>query len=905
MTGEQRGVAASNLPSGVLTVMFTDLEESTLRWEIDAAEMRRVMNVHDDVLDRAVRAHNGVVFKSTGDGIGAVFASPSRAVDAAVMIQRQLQAVPWRRDRPRVRIGLHLGDISPTRGDYYGGDVNRAARIMDVANGDQIAISDPMTEFVAPDRRTACGEHELRGIGVESIHLVHDAGLIDDQRPLRALAVGRARKLPSVVSLSVGRQREIAEIAELVRSKRLVTVVGVGGVGKTHVGLAVARLLEPDFADGAVFVDLGSIRDADDVAPTIATAVGARLQPGLDLLASIGHYVEGRELLVLLDNCEHVINAVAHVISQFLESHGVAVLSTSRSSFKSAHEQVYPLAPLAGADGIELFADRARNRDPRLVPPADEHAMVARICSAVGGIPLGIELAAAWVRVLSLEDLADRLERSLDVALPTGSPRTRSVADPRQETLRSTIEWSYLQLTELEALLFDRVSVFMGGFSIEAAEAVCADAHIAVEDIAPLLMALVDASMISVEYVGSDHRFSLLRPLQLFGADNMVTRGGFDEISRRHGEFYSKSVTQAGDRLVGERESEVWAFFEVEWSNIRETFSRLRAAGESNAAAKLLLDLGWYSTLALRSEAFSWADDLLSSDEPDVLEATSSVLGLRALHKYFIVDPDSRSDAELGLAMDATDPEGFCRIALGAVWVNNQQAAHESALWTNEWIASLTPTSPTMSRLWAHGMRAFHLCVHDLDSPELLAHVSAIEDIAAETMSTSAHVLAHWVRGMHLVSATSGTGQPADIGNGLDEWRTGRELARSLSDVHLLDYLITSIELHMTAADGALEDAIRLSRDALRRARRHHYVAGTSHLFGVTAIVLARTGRADLGQRLLPVMIANGHPPRRNAIDAITPSGVADLVEQAGILSIHDAAQLADAALSEVLRNRA
>ncbi len=905
MTGERRGIAASPLPSGVLTVMFTDLEESTLRWEIDASEMRRVMNVHDEVLDRVVQAHDGVVFKSTGDGVGAVFPSPARAVDAAVMIQRQLQAVPWRRDRPRVRIGLHLGDISPTRGDYYGADVNRAARIMDVANGDQITVSDALAEFIAPERRISCGEHELRGIGSESIHRVLDPELIDDQRPLRGIVVRRAQQLPSAVALSVGRSREIIEIAELVRSKRMVTVVGVGGVGKTHVGLAAGRLLEQVFADGAVFVDLGSIRKDDDVAPAVAAALGARLQPGLDLLGSIAHYVEGRELLVLLDNCEHVMSAAAPVISRLLESADVVVLSTSRSSFGTAHEQIYPLRPLTGSDGLALFGERAGSRDPRLVPTADEQPAVARICSAVGGIPLGIELAAAWVRVLSLGDIADRLELSLDVVRPPHADRTTGeAAGSRQETLRSTIEWSYVQLTERETLLFDRISVFMGGFSIEAAETVCSDAHIAADEVAALLMALVDTSMVSVDLDEHDRRFSLLRPLQMFGADNLVRRGDFEEMSRRHREFYSAAVANAGDQLVSEHERDVWKFFTAEWSNIRETFSRLRAAGRVNAAAQLLLDLGWYSTLSLRSEAFGWADDLLASAEPDGLEARGSLLGLRALHKYFIVDPNSRSDAEQGLVLDPTDHEGYCRIALGAAWVNNQQASHESALWTEEWIASLTPRSPTMSRLWAHGMRAFHLSVHDPQSPEALDHLRAIEAIATETKSISAGVLAHWARGMYAVSVSPDSGETVDMGNGLQEWRAGRELAESLSDVHLLAYLITSIELHITAADGTLDDALLLSRDALRRAHRHHYVAGTSHLFGVTAIVLARTGRADLGRRLLPVMVANGHPPRQNALDAVNPSGVGDRVDQSDVLSIHDAEHLADIALSEALGDR-
>lgn len=906
MTGERESSATATLPSGVLTVMFTDLEESALRWELDAAEMRRVMNVHDDVLDRAVLAHGGVVFKSTGDGIGAVFSSPGQAVEAAVTVQRLLQGVPWRSERPRVRIGMHLGDISPTRGDYYGADVNRAARIMDVANGDQIAVSAALAEFIAPERRTACGEHELRGIGSESIHLVREPDLIDDTRPLRAVAIQRTPSLPPGLARSVGRSLEVDEIAELVRTNRLVTVVGVGGVGKTHVGLAVGRRLEPSFADGAVFVELGSVRHGDDVAPAVAAALGARLQPGLDLLDSIADYVNGRELLVLIDNCEHVLDSARAVISCLLESTNVVVLSTSRSSFGDSYEQVYPLAPLASRDGSELFADRSASRDPRLVPTTDEREVVARICAAVGGIPLGIELAAAWVRVLPLGDIADRLERSLDVArLQRIATAGEGRQGARQETLRSTIEWSYLQLTEREALLFDRLSVFVGGFSIDAAQAVCAGDELEPDEITALLMALVDASMVTVERAVHDRRFSTLRPLQLFGRDNLSSRGEVEVMARRHARFFATAVSEASARLVTDDEHEVWDWLAVEWANVRETFSRLRLDGQLNDAAQLLVDLGWHATLSVRSEVFAWADELLAGDRSDDLDAKASLLGLRALHKYFVVDPDSRSDAELGLRLDGADPDGYCRIALGAVWVNNQHAAHESELWTNEWLASLTPNSPAMSKLWAHGMRAFHLCVHDPLSPSAREHVEAIEAMAVESGSTSARVLAHWARGMYAVSTTLEHADDVHASTALDEWRAGRELAESLSEVHLLAHLITSLELHFTAADGSKGDAVRLARDALRRAHNHHYLAGTSHLFGVTAIVLAQMGNVDVARRLLPVMVANGHPPRQNALDAVAPAHGDGLLHEPPTLSIHEAAQLADIALSQSLKDPA
>lgn len=909
----------SILPSGVLTVMFTDLEDSTALWELDADEMRRVMNVHDEILSRVVAAHDGVIFKSTGDGVGAVFVSPSNAFDAAIVIQRQLQMVPWRSARPRVRIGMHLGEISPTRADYYGAAVNRAARIMDVANGDQIAVSDAVAAYVGKERLIAVGQHELRGIGAESIHLVLDGSLIRDDRPMRARVVRRRKLLPASATRSIGREHDVDAIVSLLERRRLVTVTGPGGVGKTHVALAVGRKVEHRYRDGAVLVELDALRDGDDVADAVASAIGARVQPDLDLLESIVDFVHDRELLLILDNCEHVAASAAPLIQRLVDVPELAIIATSRASLGITDEQAYPIAPLDAASGIDLFIDRATSRDPGFAPSAEDLRHIAAIRTAADGIPLAIELAAAWVRVLSLEDIAQRLGESVDVARSTAerpqfdTVSSASAASVRHETLQKTIEWSYVQLAPNEALLFDRLSVFVGGFSIDAVEEVCVDHAgtdrgsdldmIARADIPALLMALLDKSMILAERRDDRPRFAMLKALQMFGADSLARRGESTMRALRHAEYVARSVTAASERLVTHEEPEVWEFFDLEWSNIRQAFTHLRASGRHGDAAQILLDLGWYATLSLRSEAFAWADELLLAPEVNSLEAHSSLLGLRAIHKYFSVDPGSRSDAERGLAIDPSDPYGYCRIALGAVWVKNQHEPRESEGWTRDWLGSLVESSPAMSRLWAQAMRAFHLCVHDPASPEALARVETIEQVASDTGSTSAQALARWSRGMYAASGRS-DGRAA----ALDDWWIGRELTETLSAMHLVAHLITSLELHFTAEGGDLERALELCRDALARSRDHHYLVGATHLFGVTTILLARVGRADLGAQLFPVMVASGDLPRKNAVDALAdasgevdPVRVVDGWSPGRPLTIDEAARVADMALAEAL----
>ncbi len=897
MTGVQHSSdEAPKLPSGVLTIMFTDLEDSTVRWEVEPAVMRRVMNVHDEILNRAVDEHGGVVFKSTGDGLAAVFTSPSQAVDAAVVMQKQLQTVPWPQTRPRVRIGLHLGDISPTRGDYYGAAVNRAARIMDCANGDQIAVSAALASFLDLGSCVAAGEHQLRGIGTEVVHLIRRPEILVDERPLRARLSASSRPLPAPTSSSIGRSQEISDAVDLLAMKRSVTLVGSGGVGKTHTALDVGRRAEQTYADGAVLVELAALRDGDAVIDAVAAALGARVQPGMDLLQSVVDFLAAREVLVILDNCEHVAMAAKAVITSMVGEAGVSILATSRSPLGFPGEQVFPLRPLrAPADRVELFVERASERDPTFLPTVDERFLIGEICERLDGLPLGIELAAAWVRILTPRDLLERLESSLEIA-PDIDTRDR------QHTLRSTIRWSYDQLTAQEAELFDRLSVFAGGFTIESAAAVCADdVAVPVDEVIDLVMALVDKSMVISERHGDVFRFRLLRTLQAFGADRLSETDSVGSCQSRCADYFADLVSDSGERLISAQEPEVWDRLDADWANIRASFDTFVGHGRLDDACQMLLNLGWYSTLSLRSEPFAWAEQLLAIPGAAALEGRASLHGLGAIHKYFTVDHDSRSDAERGLELDPSDPYGYCRIALGAVWLKNQHVAQESDEWTRSWLQSLTDSSPTMSRLWAHGMRAFHLCVHDPLTEETREHVSAIAKIASDTSSTSAMVLSHWANGMYCISTGDG-------GAAVAHWRTGLDAAASLTDLHLVAHLIVGLQLHFTAPDGDLDEVLRSCRLSLQDARQHHYLAGTSHLFGVTAIVLSRSGLAHVGERLVKVMESTGHIPRDNAIDALRsarPENDAGSPDETDtVLSVHDAATLADQALNEALEQR-
>ena len=883
------------LPSGTLTFLFTDIEDSTPRWEVAPQQMRGLLVRHDEIVRSVIAEHDGVVFKHTGDGVGAVFTSSGSAVEAAIALQIRLRADDWGGlDRLRVRMGLHIGDAAPRSGDYFGAAVNRASRVAEVANGDQIAVSNLLAGLLERFDLRSVGEHQLRGIGTETIHLVSAPGLLADDRPLRARVQHQTRALPPQVNELIGRGVEVRELLALLQSHETVTVVGPGGVGKSRLVIDVARAAVGFFPDGIAFCDLAPLGDGESVADALAEALGAREQPGLNLTESIADYLEGRRMLVILDSCEHLTDAVRSLGQQVLPLGGSAILATSREPIGLQAEQLYGLNPLdPDSDGVTLFMERAQAKDHSFQPTPSESADVREICRRLDGIPLAIELAAAWVRVLTTSDLVADLENQFRVLRGARS-------GSRHETLWGTVSWSYDQLDEQQARLFDRLSVFAGGFSLQAAASVCAgDELIDPEDVLEILQALVDKSMVVSRRGAGEIRFDLLGTLRQFGQDQLAADGSGQVWRERHADYFCLLAEAETGWLLSDKEAQIWDVFDREWANLRAAFETLLAAGQADKAARLVLELGWFATFSMRFEAFAWVEDLFARTDVDALDDAPSLYGLRALGAYFRVDPKSAVYATRALDLDPVGGRGFARAALAAVSLNNEHTSEASEKLTADWLDQVDDNSAAESRLWAEGMRTFHLCTH-APSPEAAIHAATLRRIAAESGSATARALSCWAGGM--VATFDG------VELGLDQWRSGLDIARSLGPSHLLVDLLIGLELHFTAASGELDDVLERCLRSLRRAHELHYLAGTSHLFGVTAIVLARVDRAEIGARLLGAMVANGHVPRSNALRAVERvlgDATTETMADGSELSINEAAELAMDALVAALDERA
>ncbi|MFI5508699.1 ATP-binding protein [Mycobacterium sp. NPDC051804] len=422
-------------PSGVVTFLFTDIEGSTRRWEEDADGMRVALATHDKALRSAIEAHDGFVFSHSGDGVAAAFASPMSAVGAAVDAQRELQ-LP-------VRMGIATGEAELRDNDYFGTVLNRAARLMAAGHGGQILLADSTASLVNGVQLVDLGPRRLRDLpNPLNVFQVQAEGLGTDFPPLRTLDAtpGNLRRAASAF---IGRDTEVAEIAALLRSRRLVTLTGVGGVGKTRLAVEVAAQLAGEFADGIWVFELAAVSDPTVVPEAVAAVLGITQQPGQTMTESVATALDGRVRLLLFDNCEHVIDAVGDLTEAILATSAtVKILATGREGLALADEQVWPVRSLDVDAAVNLFTERARHVAPAAV--FDDADVVAEICQRLDGIPLAIELAASRTSSMAPNEIRDHLDHRFKLLV--GSRRALG----RHQTLRHAVAWSYELLSDTE-----------------------------------------------------------------------------------------------------------------------------------------------------------------------------------------------------------------------------------------------------------------------------------------------------------------------------------------------------------------------------------------------------------------------------------------------------------------------
>jgi predicted ATPase/class 3 adenylate cyclase len=685
----------NELPTGLVTFLFTDVEGSTRLWESEPEAMRSALALHDALLERSIAAHAGVVVKSRGEGDSffAVFARASDAVRAAITIQRSLVGEGWPTSGPlRVRIALHTGDSELRDGDYYGPAVNRCARLRAAAHGGQILLSRPTYELTrdASDlgaEFVSLGEFRLKDIvRSEHIYQLNASGLPIEFPPLRTLDA-RPNNLPAARGPLIGRDMELAEVLGLIRRDdvRLVTLTGPGGTGKTSLGLRVATDAIDDFRDGAYFVSLASVDEPDQVALAIALALG--LDPGnRSALDSLRDYCRDKRLLLLLDNFEQVLSA-ASLVSELLEaSQGLRVLATSRSALRIRGEREFAVPPLACPDpnqresavgmaqyaAVSLFIERAVAIQPEFSVTNDNAPAVAEICARLDGLPLAIELAAARIRLLSPSAMLARLDRSLP--LLTGGARDLPV---RHQTLRATIAWSYELLDDDERTVFRRLGVFAGGFTLESAEFVCGpDGASGLVSVLDVIESLLTKSLVrQVAGVGGEYRFRMLETIREFALEQLREAGEVERIRRQHAEHFLDLAEQADAQLMGRGQLEWMRRLEADYGNVRAALEwSLSDAPEPDTSARLGSAMFWYwycrsQWLEMRAWLGRGLDRLDRSQRSAVRARLLSRLGVAEFQQGRLADASTCLDDSVAeaRAVGAMADEAFANFALGIV----------------------------------------------------------------------------------------------------------------------------------------------------------------------------------------------------------------------------------------------
>ena len=711
-----------NLPSGTVTFLFTDIEGSTRLWEERPDAMALALARHDHLLRSSIEAEGGFVFKSAGDAFCAAFTTAAEALNGAITAQTALETEPWPGDiRLRARMALHTGTAEERDGDYFGQALNRAARLLAAAHGGQTLLAD-VTHGLTIDALPPTvalqdlGEHRLKDLGrPERVFQLCHPALHSDFPPLRSLD-NFPNNLPQQVTSFIGRETEVAQLLALMKITRLLTITGVGGAGKSRLALQVAADLLEGMPDGVWLAELAPVADPALIPQVVAEVLGVREEAGRAITRTLIEALKRKRLLLVLDNCEHVLPACATLVDELRRvCPDIHVLISSREALGITGEQTYRIPPLSVPDpkqqqtalslsqyeSVHLFSERAKLVQPSFTVTDTNAQAVAGVCHRLDGIPLAIELAAARVRALTVEQIAARLDDRF--RLLTGGSRT---ALPRQQTLRALIDWSYDLLTDQERALLGALSVFLGGWTLAAAEAVCTGGQTEEWEVLDLLSSLVDKSLVVYDsHEECDARYRLLETVRQYSLDRLRESGNGQIVRQRHADWFlalaeeaaphvreadqaswlgrleteydnlrvalewhlsGEENTEAGLRLAGS----LWRFWDVHghWTEGRAWFDRaLRSKGEATPASRarglccagfLAYSQGDYASMAaMAQEGLTLSREIGDGRRAG---AASVLLGFAAYAKSDLVAAATFAEESLTLSRAVEDPWQIC-----------------------------------------------------------------------------------------------------------------------------------------------------------------------------------------------------------------------------------------------------
>lgn len=831
----------ADAPTGTINFLFTDIEGSTRLWDRFPAEMGAALARHDAIVRAACARHGGHVFKTVGDAFCVAFETPRAALDTAIEVQRALQSEDWGEiGAISSRMGIHTGAAEHRDNDYFGGTLNRVARIEAAAHGGQILLSQVARELLEDEASDTAefkslGNHHLRNLDrPEHLFQACVPGLPDTFPPPRSMEV-LPNNLPVQTTSFVGREREIEAIRRQLGSTRLLTLMGTGGTGKTRLALEVGAQLIHDYRDGVWLAELAPISDPARVAEAIASAVGAREEPDRSLRETLVHFLREKQLLLLLDNCEHLLSAAASLCAELLRAcPRLKIVAASRHALGIAGETSFPVPPLGiydvrlqaltGPDlaeqlsqyeAVKLFIARATAVRPDFVVTNANAPALAEICSRLDGIPLAIELAAARVRVLDPEQIAARLDDRFRL-LRSGE---RGGHLPHQQTLQALIDWSHDLLSEPERVLFRRLGVFVGGRTLEAIEAVCAGGGLDEFEILDLVQQLVDKSLVAVEReAGAVSRYAMIESVWQYARVKLEDSGEMSVLRDRHLDFFLRLAATAAPQLEGPRQKEWLDRCQAERLNFRTALDWVVQSKRTEDGFRLFADL--YRAMEIRAsleEARVVADRLLALPDEGAAPASKARFLVAAGRLAWAADryEEARRFHEEAQAIYGQLGDerglGLCEMLLG--FLDRGDGGTESAesrFLRGLEIASRFPDAVLLKAGCLSGLGGIALDRGDLATARKLKE---------ESLALYGQLGDGWVSGLILwgiVQVSIAQGDCLRAKSALAEWA---RLTRELGNRWMLVYLLES-RASLAVAEGQPESAA-LAFGAAEAAREH------------------------------------------------------------------------------------
>jgi len=666
----------ANRPTGRVTFLFTDIQGSTKLWEEHRAAMNTALARHDELMRQAIEAHHGYVFKTVGDAFCVAFASPIDAVAATLQAQQLLQTQGWGQTPITVRMGLHTGEAHEREGDYFGPTLNRTARLMSIAHGGQVLLSQATRELLADTLPYSAnlrdlGSHRLKDLAQpEHVYQLVHPDLPQQFPALNSLSY-LANNLPAQTTRFIGREKDIEQVSQLLDKSRLVTLTGIGGTGKTRLSLQVAAERIEQYADGIWFVELAPVSQPTFVANAISEVLNVADRPGKSILDSLKEALKKKRLLLVLDNCEHLVEACAQVVDSLLKAcPQLCILASSREGLRVEGEMIWAVAPLLlpkedlkreqllQTPSVQLFVERAQAAKSSFRLTEENAEAVATICRNLDGIPLALELAAARLQMMTAQKLAEMLEDRFRL-LADG----KRAALPHHQTLRAAIDWSYDLLDAAEKILLNRLSVFRGGFVLETAEGVCADEAPTLDPspaqagegkvqsslpsflrsggevdagrsgglpksaILNLLTQLINKSLVEVDEQAEEVRYRLLETVRQYGQKKLIETGELNRLNEAHFVYFLNLAEQAEPQLYKADQVEWLRRLHQDHDNLRAALSWALQQSWAEATQRLCAALGrfWFVQGYL-AEGREWLKQALHKREAVSKEVQTKTL---------------------------------------------------------------------------------------------------------------------------------------------------------------------------------------------------------------------------------------------------------------------------------------